>query len=359
MRFLFIVQGEGRGHMTQAMALSDMILRNGHQLLEVLVGCSEMRQVPHFFSEQIHAPVRTFDSPNFLKTSDNKHFKIFRSILYNLRRRKRKAFFHSMTFITERIAETKPDVVINFYELLAGLAYRKYRISVPMVCIAHQFVFEHPENPLRLSGITHLLLRYYTKLSSLNADKCLALSFVPMNDVPSKKIFVVPPLLRQQVIDIHPTKQSYLLGYILNHGFAKEIIEWHSKNPHQVVHVFWDHPDMPDDYTPHANLTFHPLNDHTFPEMLSNCTAFFGTAGFESVCEALFLDKPILIVPAHAEQALNAKDAVKTGKVIAASSFDLDRLVQETNYQKLSNDDFSEWVKSSETKILSLIISNK
>ena len=29
MRFLFIVQGEGKGHLTQALTLEDMLRRNG------------------------------------------------------------------------------------------------------------------------------------------------------------------------------------------------------------------------------------------------------------------------------------------------------------------------------------------
>ena len=38
MKFLFIVQGEGRGHFTQAITLEEMLLRNGHEVVEVLVG---------------------------------------------------------------------------------------------------------------------------------------------------------------------------------------------------------------------------------------------------------------------------------------------------------------------------------
>ena len=38
MKFLFIVQGEGRGHLTQAITLEEMLLRNGHEVVEVLVG---------------------------------------------------------------------------------------------------------------------------------------------------------------------------------------------------------------------------------------------------------------------------------------------------------------------------------
>lgn len=35
MRFLFIVQGEGRGHLTQALTLEDMLRRNGHEVVEL------------------------------------------------------------------------------------------------------------------------------------------------------------------------------------------------------------------------------------------------------------------------------------------------------------------------------------
>ena len=37
MKFLYIVQGEGRGHFPQANTLEDMLLRNGHEVVEVHV----------------------------------------------------------------------------------------------------------------------------------------------------------------------------------------------------------------------------------------------------------------------------------------------------------------------------------
>ena len=72
MKFLFIVQGEGRGHLTQAITLEEMLLRNGHEVVEVLVGKSSSRTLPGFFNRNIHAPVKRFISPNFQPTADNK-----------------------------------------------------------------------------------------------------------------------------------------------------------------------------------------------------------------------------------------------------------------------------------------------
>ena len=34
MKFLFIVQGEGRGHLTQAITLEEILRRNGHEVVE-------------------------------------------------------------------------------------------------------------------------------------------------------------------------------------------------------------------------------------------------------------------------------------------------------------------------------------
>lgn len=60
MKFLFIVQGEGRGHLTQAITLEEMLLRNGHEVVEVLVGESSSRILPGFFNPEYTGTGQTF-----------------------------------------------------------------------------------------------------------------------------------------------------------------------------------------------------------------------------------------------------------------------------------------------------------
>lgn len=141
MRFLFIVQGEGRGHLTQAITFEEMLRRNGHEVVEVLVGKSSSRTLPGFFNRTIQAPVKRFLSPNFLPTADNKRVNLTKSLIYNLIRLPE--YIRSMRYINQRIRETEADVVINFYELLTGLTYLLFRPSVPYVCIGHQYLFLH------------------------------------------------------------------------------------------------------------------------------------------------------------------------------------------------------------------------
>ena len=65
LRVLFAVQGEGRGHMTQALAIRQMLVAQGHTVCAALVGQSAQRKPADFFVEGLDAPVHTFESPNF------------------------------------------------------------------------------------------------------------------------------------------------------------------------------------------------------------------------------------------------------------------------------------------------------
>ena len=69
MKFLFIVQGEGRGHFTQAITLEDMLLRNGHQVVEVLVGKSSSRTLPGFFRPEYPGTGKAFHQSEFFAYS--------------------------------------------------------------------------------------------------------------------------------------------------------------------------------------------------------------------------------------------------------------------------------------------------
>ena len=85
---------------------------------------------------------------------------------------------------------------------------------------------------------------------------------------------------------------------------------------------------------------------------MSGCKAYASTAGFESICEAMYLGKPILMVPAHIEQECNAYDAMLSGAGIVDEGFNLDKLLAfAKDFQP--NQAFPLWVRSSRHVILS------
>lgn len=325
MKYLFVVQGEGRGHLTQALTLEERLRAEGHEVVEVLVGKSRTRELPAFFRERLKAPLRRFESPNFLPTPANRENLLLRSIFYNLTRLR--AFVRSIAFINRRIRETDADVVVNFYELLTGLTYLFCRPGVRQVCIGHQYLFLHRDFRFPKAGRMSLaLLRFFTRMTAIGADRLLALSFHRMDN--DGRIRPCPPLLRREVLELKATEGDYVHGYMVNAGFAEQVMEWHKAHPEVSLRFFWDRRDKAAGvWNVDDTLSFHPLNDIAFLKQMSGCRAYASTAGFESVCEAMYLGKPVLMVPAHIEQECNAYDAMQQGAGIVAHDFRLDELL--------------------------------
>lgn len=353
MKVLFIVQGEGRGHLTQALAMEELLLRNGHEVVEVLVGKSNSRHLPGFFNRSIRATVKRFLSPNFLPSPINKRVSLLRSVAYNTM--KVPIYLKSMYYIHRRIEESGADLVINFYELLTGLTYFLFRPSVPQISIGHQYLFLHSQFHFPdKDKISLTMLRFFTRMTCLGACEKLALSFRRMEDDPTEKISVIPPLLRREILSCESTSGDYIHGYMVNSGFGESVKAWHKQNPEIPLHFFWDKRDEDEICRIDDTLSFHQLDDVKFLRYLSGCKAYATTAGFESVCEAMYLGKPLLMVPAHIEQDCNAYDAVISGAGIMGSEFDLDRLLAFTKtYQP--DPHFCTWVRSCDWRILRLL----
>lgn len=350
MKFLFIVQGEGRGHFTQAITLEEMLLRNGHEVVEVLVGKSSTRTLPGFFNRNIHAPVKRFISPNFLPTVDNKRANLTKSFAYNLL--KIPEYFRSMCYINQRIRETGAEVVINFYELLTGLTYAFFRLSVPYVCIGHQYLFLHRDFEFpEKSSVQLWMLRFFTRMTACRASKKLALSFRAMEQDDEQQIVVVPPLIRQEVTAIQPEEGNYIHGYMVNSGFADSVESFHAIHPEVPLKFFWDKADAEEVTKIDETLSFYQIDDVRFLNGMAGCRAYASTAGFESICEAMYLGKPVLMVPAHIEQDCNAYDAMMAGAGIVSDSFDLEPLLRFVGRYTPSRN-FVSWVRSCERRII-------
>jgi hypothetical protein len=98
----------------------------------------------------------------------------------------------------------------------------------------------------------------------------------------------------------------------------------HEVFKNQKIEAFWDKKGVPDFFQPLPNVIFHKVNDILFLEKMSQCMALMTTAGFESVCEAMYLGKPVMMVPVGGqyEQNCNALDAKISGAGIIGKSFD-------------------------------------
>ena len=375
MKYFFIIQGEGRGHLTQAMTLERLLVGHGHEVVCMMVGKSKSRTLPAFFEKAVHAPVRYFETFNFVASHNNKRPNPFSTFFYNAGIWYR--FLPSIRYIRRTIREYAPDVVINFYEMLGSIACQ--RVGVPMICIGHQFFFLHKDCHIPEIGYEgHLGLDLFSKSIATGASKVLALSFRPMQPVKARKgsfdsrIKVMPPLLRPEVLEYRNADGSprdgleegkYILGYMLNPGFADEILKWHKAHPDVPLHFFWDRADEAPVKVVDETLSFYYLDDKEFLYQMAGCRAYASTAGFESICEAMYLGKPLLMVPTHIEQKCNAYDATVGVRfnpsmpqdirpAVTADTFDLDRLLSFAENEYVPDQSFVVWVRSAEALFL-------
>ncbi|WP_221389719.1 glycosyltransferase family protein [Dyadobacter sp. NIV53] len=349
MKILFLVQGEGRGHLTQAISLSQILRHAGHEISGVMVGKSIGRIIPSFFHKQIEAPVYEFDAPNIIYNSDGGGMNLKRTLstlVFNLPQ-----YFKSLRFIHHSVQEIKPDLIISFYETFGGTYNILYRSKIPMICIAHQFLLLHPKFVFpENSRFNRIIINLNSKAASWLATKRLALSFREMESKNEQKITVVPPLLRKEIRSLQTSAGEFFLVYMTHHSLSKQIINWHSEHPEIQLHCFWDNADASDVFKYDETLTFHRINSEKYLQMLASCKALVTTAGFESVCEAMYLGKPVMMVPVpnHFEQECNALDGVISGAGVRCKTFDLSVLLEYLPKHQDQSEKFRKWYQLGE-----------
>ncbi len=360
-RIAFAVQGEGRGHLTQAIAMADMLQKHGHTLTCVIVGSSMNRQLPDFFVKKFNVPLVTVASPNFVTDKNSKSINLAKTMVQNIMQMA--TYAGSVKKIKDLLKAYQPDLLINFYEPLIGWLAVTSKTPFKIISIAHQFIYLHPL--FKFPGgekIESTAIKWYTKMTAFGSSKMLAISMYNLPTRANEKLQVCPPLLRTELFGLRPKEDDFVLVYLLNSGYIPEIISYHKKDPSMKLICFTDSKEVKEHYkgklVVDENLTFYSLNDVRFLDLMSRCKALVCTAGFESVCEAMYLDKPVMMVPVagHYEQYCNALDASKIGAGIYAETFDLSILKDGIQiYDRQKNTGYRNWVNSFETVVMDAI----
>jgi uncharacterized protein (TIGR00661 family) len=355
MKYLFFIQNEGRGHLTQALTLAEELKDRGHQIIGAVLSDNPNRQLPNFFKEQLDVPIYFVKSPYFLKNKKQDGINLTKSIFFNLANSLN--YISSAKKINDLCQQLQPDIIINFYEPTVGLYHLLYKNTTTTYSIGHQFFLNHPVfQKLVNQKINHFLLSTYNNLVSYGSKANLALSFTEETDYPNKKMIVCPPLLRKKIKEAEPKNKSFILSYLLNDGYCQEIINWSKNNPTQLIEAFWDKKNEPITKMFGSNLRFHQISGDLFMDLLRDCKLYVATAGFESISEAAYLQKNIFMVPTvnHYEQSCNALDAKRAGLAQSDSSFNIDPN-KIAGQSILAKQTFKKWVDNNSTIIISVV----
>ena len=352
MKIMLSVLGEGRGHMTQAMAVTEMV-QPSHRVANVVLGLGQNRAIPAFFASAMKMPITQIPTLDF-SYRDNRKVNLPATAAGIARRLP--AYWRAVRTLKDAVREHQPDVIINFFEPVTGIYALTCRKRPPVVAVAHQYMTGHPDYvraPAR--RLQQFGLRCYVALVGA-ASARVALSLYPARDLQARRLTVSPPVLRRRLYELQPDPHgNFILAYLLNHGYADQIIEWHRKHPQTILHCFYDKPDAPPEFRHDNTLTFHRLDGEKFLQMMAQCKFVACTAGFESLGEAAYLGKPLFVMPVenHIEQEVNAIDAVRAGIAVTDRTFNLDRLAELPD--RLDNTRFREWFNRADAMLLATL----
>lgn len=309
--------------MTQALAMARILRDAGHEVTRVWIGTSPYRSVPSYFADGIGAPVEAFQAP--VQVPDRRGLGASPTATVRDVVRRAPAFARAARRLHTGTAGL--DLVVNFLDVVAAVSRVLHGSTVPAVAVAHNYVFlERDIHPLPGSTPVQRAVLGWTRATAARTTTRLALSFGPRPDVHTERLEFVPPLLRPGLDAIERRDDGFLLAYALNSGYGDLLGAWQRKRPDVRVRCYLDGGGDALRAAPGPGFEVRDLDQERFLEDLGRCHAFVGSAGFEAICEAFHLGKPVLAVPTSGqyEQRLNAWDAERHGAARAGGYGALD-----------------------------------
>jgi uncharacterized protein (TIGR00661 family) len=317
-RCIFIVQGEGKGHMSQALALKEYLHEAGHTVEAVFLGVSSADVVPEYFRGGFPENLHIFRSPWFLRTPNKKGIYVGRTILFNLIFSF--DYIKAVTRIRREIDTIRPDVIFNFYELLGALAMRKSAPGIRKIGVGHHFYLYLNRSLCSKRPVWHRrLLRMHTNLILRSCNRVMALSF--KEEQGSPVIQVIPPLIRQKFRELNYIPGESYLVYMLHEGFIYDLVMLARSLPGFQADVFTTMEpfgEIPE------GIRFHPFDADKFSKLMAACKGLITTAGFDTAAEAAYHGIPLAVIPSHNhyEQRCNGSDISTNGIGVVVSQID-------------------------------------
>lgn len=206
----------------------------------------------------------------------------------------------------------RPDVVLTDYEPVS--AQMSYVFGVPLICLEQQSKYLGYQTE-DINGFSREQEAARLRLFFPHAVARIASSFFPITSQPDREynVEIVPPILREQVatMDRLGGKSEDVLVYFSPYGPAPQPIE-------EVLKLLAKFSGMRFTVYTASNavesvpqkidaITFKQYHEREFLHVLSTSRAVISTAGHQLISEAVYLGKPVFVLPFSTyEQQYNA-----------------------------------------------------
>lgn len=292
MNILYGVCGDGFGHSSRALVVTEFLEKKGHKVKIVTYGRGYEVLKKKFDVFKVFGLAMEFEKGTLKKRKTIKeNFKKAGEDMLKWRN------------FRKLMKDFNPDLCMSDMEAIVPILSSWHRL--PLVCLDNQHRMTNLEiNVPKKYYKDYLLAKAVTKTFVARADHFIVTSFSKVK-ITKKNTTIVPPLIRPEVRKVKPKYGNKILVYLTRKN--KKIENILKKINEQFV-VYCYNTKKKD-----KNLEFKKKD--TFLKDLKDCKAIIATSGFTLMSEALYLKKPYLALPLKGqfEQVLNALFLKKAG----------------------------------------------
>jgi len=300
---VYSICGEGRGHATRARTVVEG-LRTHHRVTLFAAGCAYELLEPYCRETGVT-----------LHRIPGLHFQYNQTGRVELMRtaaaaaRFKLAIGRYLWEVQPELERAKPDLVVADFEPILPRAARE--LGVPFVSFDHQHylvVSDLSALPFGLRQRAALCAPFVRALYDWQAATIVSSFYAP----PLKKAYadttLVGTLIRPEIAQLTPVRGRHLVAYMRRRAPAGVLEALAASGREVRIYGLGER-------AAEKNLRFLPIEQQRFIDDLASCEAVVSTAGNQLVGEALYLGKPMLVLPEprNFEQAVNAHFLEQSG----------------------------------------------
>lgn len=299
MRILYGIAGDGLGHAVRSSVIIEELLRHGHEVRVVVSGDARP-----YVEEKFSAVTEIWGLSVVTRgNSVSQGLTIATNIRQGLAP---SGLPRNLYKCFELARQFDPDVVISDHEMWSWFFGALRDTPVVGLDNIHQVSrCSHPDPVLDGIETEYPLAKIVVQARVPTAAHYLVSTFA-WPEVRKRNTTLVPPILRDMILEAEPTDGDHLLVY--ETSYAKSDLASLLRHLDCPVHVYGACSEEEGEHQV-DNITFRPFDESQFVADLAACRGVVGSAGFTLITEALHLGKPYLAVPVEGqvEQMMNAR----------------------------------------------------
>lgn len=291
-RIAYALTSQGLGHTARALALAPMLRRRGHELRFLCSG----RSLPLLRAEG-HA---TVEIPSLTHVIRDNRLWLWTSLAWaGLQRIDSVRRFGP---VMEAVRDFDPDVIVSDFEVFSTVLAR--RLDKPLVALSHQQVVTHVVHDVPAAHAWEAFVARVVVRAVTPRDPVERVITALLPGQARGGATLVGPILREDVLRARPTVGDHVIVYHNDPTAVRSLVA----RLGGVDARFLVYGAPPGGAVFPPNVERRPLGTRGFLEDLASARAVIASGGYTLMSEALFLGKPILMVPNAGlyEQTFNA-----------------------------------------------------